>query len=142
MQDTVRCDDCYATLNLEVNAAIKTSSYELDNFKVTVAGAVHAQTSVTVADPQEHVEVRAKRAKRRARKNVLRQKGATGGAVGRPQQPLRERKESSKESTAAEGGHRRGCRATPTTAARAKRRARNNPLRQKGVTGGAVGRHN
>jgi hypothetical protein len=92
MQDTVRCDDCYATLNLEVNAAIKTSSYELDNFKVTVAGAVHAQTSVTVADPQEHVEVRAKRAKRRARKNVLRQKGATGGAVGRPQQPLRERK--------------------------------------------------
>lgn len=56
LQDTVRCDDCYAALNLEVSAQLKTSNYDLDKFKVTVSGSVHAQTAVTVTDPTEHIE--------------------------------------------------------------------------------------
>ncbi|GMH80682.1 hypothetical protein TL16_g08649 [Triparma laevis f. inornata] len=56
MQDTVRCDDCYAALNLEIAASLKTSNYNLDKFKVQVTGNVHAQTAVTVTDPTEHIE--------------------------------------------------------------------------------------
>ncbi|GMH87059.1 hypothetical protein TrVE_jg13500 [Triparma verrucosa] len=56
MQDTVRCDDCYAALNLEIAASLKTSNYNLEKFKVAVTGNVHAQTAVTVTDPTEHIE--------------------------------------------------------------------------------------
>ena len=56
LQDTVRCDDCYAALNLEIAAQLKTSNYNMDKFKVTVSGSVHAQTAVTVTDPTEHIE--------------------------------------------------------------------------------------
>ena len=62
LDNHVRCDDCYATLNLEVNAQIKTSAYELDKFKVTVGGGVHAETAVTLSDPRESAEAYLNRA--------------------------------------------------------------------------------
>jgi hypothetical protein len=56
LDDTVRCDNCYATMNFDVSARIKTAAYKLKNFEVTVSGGVHAEIAATLADPTEHIE--------------------------------------------------------------------------------------
>ncbi|GMI20047.1 hypothetical protein TrRE_jg2512 [Triparma retinervis] len=54
--DTVRFDETYAALNLQINSRLYVDNYELDEFRLTIDGNAHAQSIVTINDPVQAAE--------------------------------------------------------------------------------------